>query len=81
MTGTPFVCISSNSWKIEALFEDAGLDFRRVIDTSELKPDAIINEDWTFSDTERKNISSFLDRSSAGANRMFDAISGHPSIL
>ena len=81
VTGTPFVCISSNSWKIEALFEDAGLDFRRVIDTSELKPDAIINEDWTFSDTERKNISSFLDRSSAGANRMFDAISGHPSIL
>ena len=81
VTGTPFLCIFSNSWKIEALFEDVGLSFRRLIDISQLNPNAILNEDWGFSEIEQRNIASFLDRSSAGANRMFDAISGYRNIL
>lgn len=74
VTATPFVTVSSNSWKIEALFEDVGLNPRRIVPPEALSEDLVLGTDWSFSDEERANISAFLERSSAGATAMFDAI-------
>lgn len=74
VTDTPFIAVSSNSWKIEALFEDAGIDQRRLLKTSALTCSSITNTDWSFSDQERINIAKFLQNSRLGAAAMFDAI-------
>jgi len=76
VTCTPFVCVSSNSWKIEALFEDAGLDPRRLLPRESLTVETILGNDWRFSTTETAKIARFLERSVAGATAMFDAIAG-----
>lgn len=76
VTGTPFVAVTSNSWKIEALFEDAGLDKRRIISQEELNENLVLNTDWSFSDVELKNIARFLYNTQKAANEMFDAIAG-----
>lgn len=76
VTGTPFACVASNSWKIEALFEDAGLDKRRLLKRRDLNVPNILENDWAFSATELKNISSFLERSQTSSEKMFDAITG-----
>lgn len=73
-TFTPFLAVSSNSWKIEALFEDVGLDPRRLVPPEALSKDLILGTDWSFSPAERANIAAFLERSQAGAAQMFDAI-------
>lgn len=75
VTGTPFIALSSNSWKIEALFEDAGLDRRRLVQPEQLTRDLLMKEDWEFSDAERKNVAAYLARSESGAREMFDALS------
>lgn len=74
VTGTPFVTVSSNSWKIEALFEDAGIDRRRLVTPDQLSRALILEQDWSFTPAERENIAAFLDRSQRGAAEMFDAI-------
>lgn len=76
VTGTPFACLSSNSWKIEALFEDAGVDRRRMLTAKDLTPEVIQKQDWSYSEQEKANIAAFLERSVAGANAMYDAIVG-----
>lgn len=74
VTATPFIAVTSNSWKIEALFEDAGLDPRRLVAQDRLTPDLVLGTDWSFSAGEEANIAAFLARSQAGAAAMFDAI-------
>ncbi|TGD62674.1 polysaccharide pyruvyl transferase family protein [Tabrizicola sp. WMC-M-20] len=76
VTGTPFVTVSSNSWKIEALFADVGLDPRRLVKTEDLTTRSVLETDWSFSDTEVQNINAFLDRNKACATAMYDAIAG-----
>lgn len=76
VTSTPFIAVASNSWKIEALFEDAGIDPRRLIAQQDLTPELILDQDWSFSETERARISQFLAESVDAARRMFDAICG-----
>ncbi|NBT42545.1 MAG: hypothetical protein EBT20_19170, partial [Alphaproteobacteria bacterium] len=66
----------SNSWKIEALFEDAGIDLRRLVSTERLTKKMVMEEDWSFSKHEQENISSYLTRSSQQAKAMFDRIVG-----
>lgn len=75
VTGTPFVTVSSNSWKIEALFEDAGIDRRRLLAPEQLSAARILGQDWSFSPAERAAIAAFLARSQRGAAEMFDALS------
>jgi hypothetical protein len=75
-TNTPFIAVTSHSWKIEALFEDAGIDWRRLVGINDLNHKMITEEDWQFSDEEKLNISSFLSRSHAGAAAMFESIAG-----
>jgi hypothetical protein len=76
VTATPFICITSNSWKIEALFEDAGIDLRRLVSIERLTKKMVMEEDWSFSKHEQENISSYLTRSSQQAKAMFDRIVG-----
>lgn len=45
VTGTPFITVTSNSWKIEALFEDAGLDRRRLVAADALNVDMVRGQD------------------------------------
>lgn len=59
MTRTPFVSLSSNSWKINALIHDVGLNPRRIISTSSLSENLIL-QDWSFSKEEAENIDRFL---------------------
>jgi polysaccharide pyruvyl transferase WcaK-like protein len=73
-TNTPFIAISSNSWKIEALFEDAGISWRRLVKINDLNRKVIEEKDWHFSEEEKQKISHFLARSHAGAAGMFEAI-------
>lgn len=76
VTGTPFICVTSNSWKIEALFEDAGIDPRRLITREALDQKQVLETDWSFSAQERGNIAAFLSRSQQEAKAMFDRIAG-----
>jgi len=73
-TNTPFIAVTSNSWKIEALFEDAGIDWRRLLKTSDLNSSFIEAWDWSFSEKEKTNIARYLANSQTGAACMFDEI-------
>jgi hypothetical protein len=74
VTGTPFVAVTSNSWKIEALFTDVGLDPRRMIPHERLTDELVLGTDWSFSKEERRNIASFLEMTQTSAGHMFDAL-------
>jgi hypothetical protein len=74
VTGTPFVAVTSNSWKIEALFADAGIDPRRMVPQTKLTPELVLGTDWSFSDTERTNIGRFLEMTRIAAAEMFDRL-------
>jgi len=74
--GTPFICISSNSWKIEALFDDVGLNPRRLIALADLSPQMVADHDWSFDDKETANIAAYLQRTQSQAADMFDKIVG-----
>jgi hypothetical protein len=76
IAGTPFVCISSNSWKIEALFADVGLDKRRLITVDQLSSDFIAQSDWNYSDSEIEGIERFLSWTNYRAEEVFDEIVG-----
>ena len=74
--GTPFICVASNSWKIEALFDDVGLDKRRLVSVSDLSPHLVTQNNWGVSDVEQANIAAYLTRTQAQAADMFDRIVG-----
>jgi hypothetical protein len=59
ITRTPFVSLSSNSWKINALICDVGLNPQRIISKRSLS-EKLILQDWSFSLQESKNINKFL---------------------
>ena len=71
---TPFVAISSNSWKIETLVSDLGINPQRVvakeaIETMDLSPDK-----WVFSNEEMTQIETTLAQWRTAADAMFDDI-------
>lgn len=74
VSGTPFVALPSNSWKIKALFEDVGIDERRLVESGALSKDLILQQDWSWSELERSNIAAFLRQNQERATKMFDAI-------
>ena len=73
--GTPFLAITSNSWKTEALIADAGLARWRVTDLAGLDdliargPDAL-----AFTAKEQSARNAYLDHAAAGAEAMFAAL-------
>lgn len=72
-TETPFVTLSSNSWKSEALIADVGLSTDRLVAPDRLTPD-LLDRDWSYSVQERTAIRNFLSMSAAAAARAFDEI-------
>lgn len=73
LTGTPFLAITSNSWKIEALLKDIGLDPDRIVTPDTLEA-AIDRRDWAYSTAERAAIRASLDQARSDAGHMFDRI-------
>jgi hypothetical protein len=71
--GVPFRTVGSNSFKIEALLEDAGLQSTRVstdiCDVLESAPD-----DWQFTPAERANLSAFLRDGRRSIDALFDRL-------
>jgi hypothetical protein len=76
LSRTPFVAVSSNSWKIEALIADIGLDPARSITLDRV--DALTTEgrDWAYSAQELAAIDARLAQWRAEGDRLFDQIAG-----
>jgi polysaccharide pyruvyl transferase len=72
-SGVPFRAVASNSFKIEALLEDAGLQPARsstdVADVLESVP-----EDWQFTPREQANLSAFLRDGRRSVDALFDRL-------
>ena len=74
LSGTPFIAVSSNSWKIEALIKDIGLDSARICSLRELTQQTISERDWDYSDLERAAIAETLARWRKTGSMLFDDI-------
>ncbi|GAA3860007.1 polysaccharide pyruvyl transferase family protein [Celeribacter arenosi] len=72
LTGTPFVAVTSNARKIEALLADAGLTADRIVPTSAVAD--LTTDDITraFTDGEKVRIDQFLSRAQSDAAKLFD---------
>ncbi len=71
-TRTPFLAAGSNSHKVEALLEDAGLNPARLIDLKSVKD--LNAKEWRFSDAEAAALEAYLRRARAGAAEVFERI-------
>ena len=76
VTRTPFLVLSSNSWKIEALLDEVGLDPARLIPVDQVADQGPQDLDRPFSTDEAQRIETFLADVQAGASAMFDRIAG-----
>lgn len=61
LTRTPFIAVRSNSWKIDALIDDVGLNRDRLVAPEALSPELILRNDWSYSARERSAIERFLE--------------------
>ena len=75
LTKTPFLTLSSNSWKLEALLADCGLDADRLVAPGALAA-AVGQRDWDFSAAERANIARYVAMSVTASDAAFDVIAG-----
>lgn len=71
LTGTPFVAVASNSWKMEAIITDAGLRRERLIGPRMLNPEIILDNDWSYSTEEREAIDRYIETSRTKAKQLF----------
>ena len=72
---TPFVAIRSNSWKIQTLLKDVGLNPDRIQPVSALNAE-LLDKDWSFAKSEHEAIDASLRRWRADGEIMFDQIAG-----
>ena len=73
-TQTPFLALTSNAWKIEALVEDIGLDKSRIVKAASLDEMVSDPQAFAFSERERMNIESKLAHAVSGTRTLFDRI-------
>ncbi|SMX22477.1 polysaccharide pyruvyl transferase family protein [Boseongicola aestuarii] len=73
LAGTPFVAIKSNSWKIEALLADIGLNPDRIQSEDALNAN-LLGKDWSFTERELAAIDASLQLWRADGEIMFDRI-------
>jgi len=74
VTGTPFLAPASNSHKIEAMLDDAGLS-DRVISSSVVKEAVLMPPTWTNSEAEA--VARYVGQAISAQNNMFDTIARH----
>ena len=71
VTGTPFLAVGSNSWKIEALLSEAGVDADRMLSAEQLAHLGPDDLDRPFSASELANIAGFLEHAQGSATSLF----------
>ncbi len=71
VTGTPFLAVTSNSWKVEALLADAGLAPDRSIPMDQMARMSRADMDRPFTPGETEAIRRFLDRAREQAETLF----------
>lgn len=74
LTRTPFIAVSSKSWKNEALIADLGLSQDRLINRSDLTLATIRSRDWSYTTEEMANIDARLSTWRSQSNQLFDDI-------
>lgn len=73
-TGTPFLAVESNSWKMGALLEDFGLGTGRIVPVEQIRARLNSGEDFAFTEEEEATIAAGLGRCKQGAADLFDRI-------
>jgi hypothetical protein len=73
-TGTPFLAVESNSWKMAALLEDFGLDGTRIVPIDQIRARLASGEDFALTEDEGLLIAAGLGRCKQGATELFDRI-------
>lgn len=73
-TGTPFLAVESNSWKIAALLDDFGLGTTRIVPVGDIRSRLASREDFGFSDDEKTRIATSLAACATGSADLFDRI-------
>lgn len=76
LTRTPFVALSSNSWKMESLIDDAGVDPARLVAPHALSRETILDRDWAYSERELAAIDRYLATTRASLDRLFCSLHG-----
>ena len=71
LTDTPFVAVASNSWKMDAIINDAGLKRERLIGPGMLNPEIILDNDWSYSAEERESIDRYIETSRIKTRQLF----------
>lgn len=71
LTGTPFVAVASNSWKMDAIIHDIGLRRDRILAPEALTPEIILDTDWSYSAGEREAIDQYIEASRTKARKLF----------
>lgn len=74
LSATPFLAVSSNSWKIEALINDIGLDPARLRSLGTLTQATLSERDWDYSGEEKAAISASLLRWRDEGKTLFDRV-------
>ncbi len=74
ITGTPFLAPASNSHKIEAMLDDAGLS-HRVISSRVVKEAVLMPPSWT--DSEAEAVARYVGEAIQSQKTMFDTIARH----
>lgn len=75
-TGTPFLAVDSNSWKIAALLDDFGLGRQRLVTVEELRERLVQGGGEDYSDEERAKIEAGLRLCAEKARDLFGEIAG-----
>lgn len=73
-TKTPFLALTSNAWKIEALVEDMGIDKSRIVDAASLDGLVADPQSLDFGVEEEARIARAMAAGVAGAASLFDRI-------
>jgi hypothetical protein len=73
-TKTPFLALSSNAWKVEALFEDMGIDKRRLVPFDRIDQLISVPADLGFQPEEMLRIEHAMAAGTRAAGETFDQI-------
>lgn len=74
LTGTPFLSVTSNSWKIETLLEDVGLSQHRIVRPDSLDEQVLNDLTMNFSYGEQNNIMRAIEENRRVIENAFDQI-------